>query len=98
MLKIFLLLLLRLLLNKHSRIQQKKLKIMKKTKKKRGSQQRGLEGKKKANTEQRNLSRTHLCDYRDNNRDQNYPFFPSETKEASWNLAVNCCNTPFVAG
>jgi len=71
---------------------------MKKTKKYRGSQQRGLGRKKKTNTEQRNLSRTHLCDCRDNNRDQNYPSFSSGAKDASWNLAVNCCNTPFVTG
>jgi len=33
----------------------------------------------------------HLCDYRDNNRDQNYPFFSSGAKDASpYDVLVIC--------
>ena len=33
----------------------------------------------------------HLCDYRDNNRDQNYPFFASGAKDASpYDVLVIC--------
>jgi len=33
----------------------------------------------------------HLCDYRDNNRNQNYSFFPSGAKDASpYDVLVIC--------